>query len=166
LKQTENKIQFCSLSLLSPSPALILELFLFWGWRDGSVVTSTDYTCRRCEFSSEHPRGASQPFITPIPGHLNSSLLTSSGIRLAHCAQSCIQTHVYTHTHTHTHTFKKCLFSRMNVLPPCLYGYWMHCSTFQKSGWNALEVELASVVSHHVSAGKRTQILCKNSKCS
>lgn len=53
----------------------------------------------------------------------------------------------------------------MNVLPPCLYGHWLYCSTFQKSGWDALEMELASVVSHHVSAGKRTQILCKSSKC-
>jgi len=34
-----------------------------WGWRDGSVVKSTDCSSRGPEFYSQQPHGGSQPFM-------------------------------------------------------------------------------------------------------
>ena len=39
-----------------------------WGQRDVSVDKSTGYSCRGLGFSSWHPHGGSQPFVTPVPG--------------------------------------------------------------------------------------------------
>jgi hypothetical protein len=33
------------------------------GWRDGSVVKSTDYSSRGPEFNSQQPHGGSQPSV-------------------------------------------------------------------------------------------------------
>ncbi|EDL33708.1 mCG148147 [Mus musculus] len=33
------------------------------GWRDGSVVKSTDCSCRGPEFNSQQPHGGSQPSV-------------------------------------------------------------------------------------------------------
>ena len=33
------------------------------GWRDGSVVKSTDCSCRGSEFKSQQPNGGSQPSV-------------------------------------------------------------------------------------------------------
>jgi hypothetical protein len=33
------------------------------GWRDGSVVKSTDYSSRGLEFNSQHLHGGSQPSV-------------------------------------------------------------------------------------------------------
>jgi hypothetical protein len=33
------------------------------GWRDGSVVKSTDCSSRGCKFNSQQPPGGSQPFL-------------------------------------------------------------------------------------------------------
>ena len=43
-----------------------------WGWRDGSVVKSTDCCCGRPRFYSQHPHGSSQPAVTAAPGHLDT----------------------------------------------------------------------------------------------
>jgi hypothetical protein len=34
-----------------------------WGWRDGSVVKSTDFSSRGSEFNSQQPYGGSQPSV-------------------------------------------------------------------------------------------------------
>jgi len=34
-----------------------------WGWRDGSVVKSTDCSSRGLEFKSQQPHGGSQPSV-------------------------------------------------------------------------------------------------------
>ena len=34
-----------------------------WGWRDGSVAKSTDYSPRGPEFKSQKPHGGSQPSV-------------------------------------------------------------------------------------------------------
>ena len=34
-----------------------------WGWRDGSVVKSSDYSSRGPEFNSQQPHGGSQPSV-------------------------------------------------------------------------------------------------------
>ena len=34
-----------------------------WGWRDGSVVKSTDCSSRGPEFNSQQPHGGSQPSV-------------------------------------------------------------------------------------------------------
>jgi hypothetical protein len=34
-----------------------------WGWRDGSVVKSTDCSSRGAEFNSQQPHGGSQPSV-------------------------------------------------------------------------------------------------------
>jgi hypothetical protein len=36
----------------------------------------------------------------------------------------------------------------------------------QKRVWYPLELELQAVVSHHVGAGNKNQVLCKGSMCS
>jgi hypothetical protein len=36
---------------------------LIWGWRDGSVVKSTDCSSRGPEFDSQQPHGVSQPSV-------------------------------------------------------------------------------------------------------
>ena len=38
------------------------------GWRDSSVVKSTDYSSRGPRFNSQHPHGSSQLSVTPVPG--------------------------------------------------------------------------------------------------
>ena len=35
----------------------------YWGWRDGSVVKSTDCSSRGPEFNSQQPHGGSQPSV-------------------------------------------------------------------------------------------------------
>jgi hypothetical protein len=35
----------------------------YWGWRDGSVVKSTDCSFRGPEFNSQQPHGGSQPSV-------------------------------------------------------------------------------------------------------
>jgi hypothetical protein len=34
-----------------------------WGWRDGSMIMSTDCSSRNSEFNPQQPHGGSQPFI-------------------------------------------------------------------------------------------------------
>jgi len=44
------------------SPASIKYIYI-WGWRDGSVVRSTDCSSRGPEFKSQQPHGGSQPSV-------------------------------------------------------------------------------------------------------
>ena len=61
----------------------------------------------------------------------------------------------------------------MSVLHASEYAHYMlACYLWRSEGLHAyclldsLEVELQRVVSHHVGAGDRTQVLCKNNRCS
>jgi hypothetical protein len=47
-----------------------LEIQLSGGWREGSEVKSIGCSSRRPGFKSQHPRGGSQPSVTPLPGCL------------------------------------------------------------------------------------------------
>ena len=38
------------------------------GWRGGSAVKSTDWSCRGPEFKSQQPHGGSQPSVTGSDG--------------------------------------------------------------------------------------------------
>ena len=38
------------------------------GWRDGSVVKSTDSSSRGSGFNYQHPHGSSQLSVIPVPG--------------------------------------------------------------------------------------------------
>lgn len=53
----------------------------------------------------------------------------------------------------------------MGVLPACL-GRVPGARGGQKSVFESLGLELQIVVSHHVGAGKQTQVLHKSTKCS
>ena len=51
-------------------------------------------------------------------------------------------------------------------VPTCMYTIYMpSVSGHQKRGLDVLELKLQTIVSHYVSAGKQTQVFCKN-KCS
>jgi hypothetical protein len=39
------------------------NLCFWWGWRDDSVVKSTDYSFEGPEFKSQQPHGGSQPSV-------------------------------------------------------------------------------------------------------
>jgi hypothetical protein len=43
------------------------------GGREFPVVKSTCYSCRICEFNSQHLHGSSQPSVIPVPGNLTAS---------------------------------------------------------------------------------------------
>jgi hypothetical protein len=42
------------------------------GWRDGSMVKSTNCSSRGCEFNSHHPCGTSHLSVIPVPGLLDN----------------------------------------------------------------------------------------------
>ena len=54
----------------------------------------------------------------------------------------------------------------MYDLPACMSVYHAHawCPQGQKRMWAPLGPELQMVVSQHVGAGNRTQVLCKNNQ--
>jgi hypothetical protein len=43
------------------------------GWRDGSVIKSTNYSSRRSGFNSQHPHGSSHLSVPPVPEDPTSS---------------------------------------------------------------------------------------------
>ncbi|CAO2590642.1 hypothetical protein LEMLEM_LOCUS5939, partial [Lemmus lemmus] len=48
----------------------LIKTLTSWGWRDGSVVKSTDCSSRGPGFNSQHPHGSSQLSEDPVPGDL------------------------------------------------------------------------------------------------
>ena len=45
----------------------VSKIYGFWSWSHGSAVKSTDCSCRRPRFSSQHTHSSSQPSVTPVP---------------------------------------------------------------------------------------------------
>lgn len=68
----------------------ILEFRLWSSMRDDSADKNTYCLCRGPEFSSEHPHGGLEPFVTPVPRD-HMALLTSEGTRDVHGALTYIQ---------------------------------------------------------------------------
>ena len=99
-------------------------------WRDGSVVKSKDYS-RGPGFKSQHPKGSSQPSLTPVPGTLTSSGLQKHQIHVWRTETSCPNTHTIKGLSCRAREF---LF---RILAPCssaarfglliLFNFWQAC---------------------------------------
>ena len=78
------------------------------GWRDGSVVKSTGYSCRGPGFDSQQPHGSSQFPIIPIPRHQKMYVVNSLVSLKDHKVRSSIES---------AKVFRLCTNSRVTGLP-------------------------------------------------
>ena len=110
-------------------------MFLFknqlpWGWRDGSVVKSPNCSSEGPEFKFQQPHGGPQPSVTPS----SESLKT---------------------TRMYLHIINKSFFKKKKKIQ--LPSRSMGCCV-QAFRSDLLELELQSVVNHHVDAENWTLV--------
>jgi hypothetical protein len=77
----------------------------FSGWRNGSVVKSTDYFSRESKLGSQHPYNDLKLSVNPVPGNP----MSFSGLHDDHCLHMM---HIHAcrqKTYTHKINKKNCL---------------------------------------------------------